>query len=589
MFTVDDLLIRYQSELTRRPLMTLPLKNILRYLLKEKHLAQFTEQFPHLQGMDFVDQILEYFNFSYTVTDRDRENIPVSGRVMIVANHPIGTLDGLTLLKLVHNSRPDVKIVANDLLNVIKPLSPFLLSVKVTTGMTVRDQIASIEKALGQEQAVIIFPAGEVSRFGPQGIRDGQWQKGFLRLACRAKAPILPIHIRGRNSLFFYATSTLFKPLSTLMLIREMFRQQDNQIRLTIGSIIPFSAYESIKIGEKEKVKLLKKHLYRIGVGRTPIFVTETAIAQPERRVILKKSIEKGDLLGCTPDGKEIYLYDSGDCPSILREISRLREVTFRAVGEGSGKRRDTDRYDRYYQHLVLWSADDLEIVGAYRFADAANVIRERGVGGLYSDSLFKFSGQNHPFLEQGLELGRSFVQQKYWGKRSLDYLWFGIGAFLSRNPQFRFLFGPVSISNSMPKMAKELLIYFYKLYFADSQATPCSRNPFCFSLPVTELAKSLSGDNFRQDLIQLKSLLQAMGTSIPTLYKQYTELCAPGGVSFLDFNIDREFNNCVDGLVVVDTWQLKPGKRSRYMQNSVLQNQSDPMVAKNILGRPLK
>lgn len=570
MFTVDAILTQYYPRLTRLPLIAPSIRALLRHLLREDQFAGFTEQYPHLRGMDFVEQILDSFQCTYTVADRERENIPASGRVMIVANHPIGTLDGLALLKLVHLSRPDVRIVANDLLDAVKPLQPCLLSVKVMTGITLKEQISRIDQALANEEAVIIFPAGEVSRFSPAGIRDGRWQKGFLRLASRAKAPILPIHVHGRNSLSFYTASMLSKPLSTLMLIGEMFRRQRQPLRLTIGGLIPFTAYNGLKIREKDKVDLFHKHLYRIGAGKKGIFATETAIAHPERRAVLKKDIQAGELLGTTPDGKDIYLFAGEESSSVLREIARLREITFRAVGEGSGKRRDLDRFDHYYRHLVLWSAADLEIVGAYRFADAAAVIRDKGCEGLYSHSLFGFDRGHCPYLEQGLELGRSFVQQKYWGKRSLDYLWYGIGAYLRRNPQYRYLFGPVSISNTMPQLAKELLIYFYKRYFADASALPCSRTPFRFSLPVTDLARSFTGDNYHQDLVLLKNLLGTMGSSIPTLYKQYTELCPPGGVRFLDFNVDRDFGNCVDGLVVVDIHQLKPAKRKRYIEDSL-------------------
>lgn len=571
MFTVNDILSQHYPQLTGRPLVTPPIRSVLSWLLREHQFARFSEQYPHLQGMDFVEQILESFQCTYTVADRDRENIPVNGRVMIIANHPIGTLDGLVLLKLVHDIRTDVRIVANDLLETVRPLRPCLLSVKVLTGRNRKEQIARIDRALANEEAVIIFPAGEVSRFGPRGVKDGKWQKGFLRLAARSKAPILPIHVRGRNSLLFYAASLLAKPLSTLMLINEMFQPQRNPLQLTIGGLIPFTAYNGLTIRQQDKVDLFRKHLYRIGAGKKGIFPTDTAIARPVRRQVLKKNVLAGELLGTTPDGKEIYLFSGEERSPVIREIARLREITFRAVGEGSGKRRDTDRFDQYYRHLVLWSAEDLEIVGAYRFADAGAVVREKGCAGLYSHSLFHFDEGRFPYLEQGLELGRSFVQKKYWGKRSLDYLWYGIGAFIRRNPQYRYLFGPVSISNAMPQMARELLIFFYKLYFADSANQPCSRNPFRFSLPVTDLSQSFVGNNYHQDLVHLKSLLATMGSSIPTLYKQYTELCPPGGVVFLDFNVDHDFGNCVDGLVVVDIAQLKPAKRKRYIEDSLL------------------
>ncbi|NLZ17073.1 MAG: GNAT family N-acetyltransferase [Desulfobulbaceae bacterium] len=569
MFTIDNLLHQYYPKLNARPLLGPPVRGLLRRLMHERRFADFSEQYPGLTGMDFVEQVLDSFQFFYAVTERERENIPVSGRLVIVANHPIGTLDGLALLKLVHDVRQDVRIVANDVLASVQALAPCLLPVRMLSGVSMKRQIAHIEEALHREEAVIFFPAGVVSRIGATGIRDGKWQKGFLRLAAKTRSPILPIHIRARNSARFYATSLLARPLSTIMLVGEMFRRRKKPVQMTIGGLIPFSSYDGLAIREKEKLALFRRHLYRVGAHKSPVFRTETAIARPERRVLLHKGIREGELLGRTPDGMEIYLFNNGGNEVVFREIARLRELTFRLVGEGSGKRRDRDQFDRYYHHLVLWSSEDLEIVGSYRFADAAQVIAERGLDGLYSHSLFALDSDTCLFLQQGVELGRSFVQQRYWGKRSLDYLWFGIGAFLKRNPQYRYLFGPVSISNAMPRTAKELLIIFYRLYFTRPETPPCSRNPFCFSMPAEELATSFSGKDYRKDFTLLKSLLAAMGVSVPTLYKQYTELCEAGGVYFLDFNVDPEFADCIDGLVVVDIALLKEQKRKRYIDNN--------------------
>jgi hypothetical protein len=359
------------------------------------------------------------------------------------------------------------------------------------------------------------------------------------------------------------------------MLVGEMFRQQEKQLRMTIGSVIPYQGYCRLTIRRKEKTKLFKKHVYRIGHGRKPLFATESAIARPERKAELKKAVQLGKRLGRTPDGKIIYLFEPVDSSIVMREIGRLRELAFRAVGEGTGKRRDLDRFDWHYRHLILWDEEELEIAGAYRFVDAAGLaLKIPGndvAAGLYSASLFRLDEEKCYFLKDGLELGRSFVQPRYWGKRSLDYLWYGIGAFLAGNRQFRYLFGPVSISNAMPLMARELLIYFYQLYFAGGDDLCCSRNPFSFSQPPETFAKEFCGDNYRADFVKLKSLLANLGTAIPPLYKQYSELCEPGGVVFLDFNVDPAFNNCVDGLVIVDTHKLREQKRKRYMEGTIL------------------
>ncbi len=571
MFAVDQVVDEYYPALNKTRICEPVIKPFLRRILHERAFMDFAGRYPHLYGIEFVEQSLDYFNFSYAVSDQERENIPVSGKVVIIANHPIGSLDGLALLNLVHGVRSDVKIVANDLLLTIGPLRPCLLPVRNMTGDSRKQHILRITEALDGGEAVIMFPSGEVSRLGPGGVKDGRWHKGFLKIAERTKAPILPIHITGRNSTPFYLASIVARPLSSLMLVGEMFRQREKQIRFTIGSIIPYESYRNLGVRGKDRVNMFKRHVYRIGAGKKPILTTESAIARPERKVDLKQAVRQGERLGRTPDGKTIYLFEPAGTSTVMREIGRLRELTFRAVGEGTGRRRDMDHFDWHYRHLILWDEDDLEIAGAYRFADASEVAKEKGPGGLYSFSLFDLDPDDCPFLENGLELGRSFVQQRYWGKRSLDYLWYGIGAFLVKNPGYRYLFGPVSISNAMPQAAKELLIYFYKLYFSESRIRGYSRNPFSFSQPLSTLAQTFSGNDYRMDFKKLKTLLANLGTAVPPLYKQYTELCEPGGVSFLDFNIDPGFNNCIDGLVIVDMEKIKDQKRKRYMEESIL------------------
>jgi putative hemolysin len=568
MFTVDQVLKQHYPSLRERHLLFPLLHKFLRKMLHEQAFTDFFEQYPYLHGIEFVEQALEYFNFSFTVSERQRENIPATGRVVIVANHPIGSLDGLALLKLVHDIRSDVKVVANDLLMAVEPLRSCLLPVKNMTGKSSASHINRIWKALDQNQVVIFFPAGEVSRIGSSGIRDGRWRNGFLKMAERTKSPILPIHVGGRNSMKFYLTSLLAKSLSTLMLVGEMFRQERKQIHFTIGSIISYKTYSNVFIQRPKKVKLFKKHLYLIGNGKRPVFKTESSIARPEKKADLKRALQDGDKLGQTPDGNTVYLYQPVGSSPLLREIGRLREATFRAIGEGSGKRRDIDKYDHHYKHLILWDKDDLEIAGAYRIADSAKVLQEKGRSGLYSWSLFNYDESCNYFLQNGLELGRSFVQQRYWGTRCLDYLWHGIGAYLSKNPQYRYLFGPVSISNSMPQLAKDLMIYFYNLYFGKYENQSCSRTPFQYKESLANLEQVFCGDDYKADLKNLKTLLANLGTTIPPLYKQYTELCEPGGLSILGFNIDPDFNNCIDGLMIVDTLRIKPKKRSRYISD---------------------
>lgn len=246
-----------------------------------------------------------------------------------------------------------------------------------------------------------------------------------------------------------------------------------------------------------------------------------------------------------------------------MAEIGRLREIAFRCVGEGTGRRRDLDRHDRHYRHLILWDEEDLEIAGAYRLGEASSMPADQ----LYSASLFRYSEAMEACLAQGVELGRSFVQPRYWGRRSLDYLWYGIGAYLRRHPEVRYLFGPVSLSNSYPKRARDLLVWFYRHYFPDTEGLARANNPYPLGADLQrELSSLFVGNDYSTDFARLREQLEYLGVSVPTLYKQYSELCEPGGVRFADFGVDADFGFCIDGLVVVDIRRVKARKRQRYI-----------------------
>jgi len=567
MISSQQVFKRYFPTLAETSLRHKLLTPLCKNLLHETEFIHFAERYPFLHGFDLIEKTLEYFDFSLTTVDKQIERIPTTGRVVLIANHPIGTLDGLALLHLVRKLRPDVKIVANELLMEIKPLHDVLLPVNNMSGNTAKDNLLDIHRFLSADGALIIFPAGEVSRFTATGVKDCAWQKGFLKIAARAKAPILPVHIKARNSWIFYTSSFFYKPLASLLLIKEMFKHHKQSINISIGQLIPFESYGKNDLSSKAKVNLLQKEVYRLAKGKKSYFKTEAVIAHPVARVELKQAIEKCQLLGATSDGKSIYLLEAPEHGVILKELGRCREVTFRAVGEGTGEKRDLDNYDLQYKHILLWDKDDLELVGAYRFTPTEQCTVTKGVEALYSHELFQYKAAINPYLTQGIELGRSFVQPRYWGKRSLEYLWQGIGAYLAMNPRIQYLFGPVSLSASLPDKAHLYLVYFYQLYFPARDELACARNPYSVSEGMDdELLNYFSGDDYAKDFMKLKAMMSNMGVSVPTLYKQYTELCHEGGVQFIDFNIDPDFNNCIDGLVIVDLSYLKEKKRSRYI-----------------------
>lgn len=561
---------RFPDLQVKKPVFFKTAASILKQLFHEQEFQQFEQKYPHIEGFDFVEQVLDYFDFRYSVINIEKERIPLHGRVVIIANHPIGSLDGLALLKLVGEVRRDVKVVANEVLSSLKPLTPLLFPVDNMNGKTTRQNIKAIHEHLNHEGAVIFFPAGEVSRLGAKGIRDGKWNAGFLKVATTTRSPILPIYVDGRNSNFFYSLSLLAKPLSTLWLIDEMFKQSSQTLSIYIGNSIPMKSYQYVGKNIHHCAELFKQHVYRLQHHKKALFPEQVAVAHPEPRQILRTEIRSCQLLGKTQDDKHIYLYHYRPDSSVMREIGRLRELSFRAIGEGTGKRRDTDHYDANYQHIILWDDNDLEIVGSYRIADSKSIIEKLGISGLYSSTLFEYQPGMHHLFERGLELGRSFIQPRYQGLRSLDYLWYGIGAYLSAHPQIRYLFGPVSISNEYNNQAKAAIVHLYQHYFSSCQLLAIPRSPFKLQAIYHTLATGFKGNDYKADFINLKSWLAEQGLSVPALYKQYVDICEHDGVQFAGFNVDPDFSNCIDGLVIVDLVRLKPKKRERYLGNTL-------------------
>jgi len=331
---------------------------VLKFLFREKEFQLLAKENRHLKGLDMVERVLDHFNLQCELTERDLEQIPSYGPVIVIANHPIGTLDGLALLHAVSLVRSDVKVVANRLLSNVESLSSLMIPVDNMGNHTRRSQVAMMHDHLDSQGVLIVFPAGEVSRLSSKGIRDGRWHTGFIRMAAKFRAPILPVHIGGSNSVLFYFCSLVYRPLSSLLLVREMFRKRNNRLKLRFGASIPYANWHDGHTSVNDLAERFRRHVYRIGLQKTGLFQTESAIARAEDRAVLKRALSTSETLGQTPDGKIIYLYQRNgeDYVPILRELGRLREIAFRAVGEGSGRRRDLDGFDDDYYHLVLWT-----------------------------------------------------------------------------------------------------------------------------------------------------------------------------------------------------------------------------------------
>ncbi|MFY4843019.1 GNAT family N-acyltransferase [Aliarcobacter butzleri] len=542
------------------------LLKIAKKIVHEDSINHFLSQNSHLKGFDFVDAVLDYFDFDYTVSSNDLQNIPSTGKVIIIANHPLGGLDALCLLKLVGQIRKDVKILANDFLVGFEALHSLMIPLDNFKDRQSKESIKKIYEALKNEEAIIIFPAGEVSRATPKGVKDPAWNKGFLNFAKNSNSAILPIFLDAKNSKTFYTISLINKTFSTLLLSNEMFNKKSKNINIKIGQIIPSENITPKGLNKDFLVNLYKKHLYALKKGKKSFFQTQSAIAHPVSKIDLYNELKKSPLLGQTNDGKKIYLYDYVEDSIVLKELGRLREISFRKVGEGVNKKRDIDKYDVYYQHIILYDKNELEIVGAYRIGNSDMIFKEFGTKGFYSNTLFQFNDEFMFYLQNSIELGRSFVQPKYWGTRALDYLWYGIGAYVKANPNIKYMFGPVSISGAFPAIAKDMLVFYYNYYYSSEKNLVEARTPFSYSSHIHDIKEFFTLEDKKRDFKSLKIALSNIGVNVPTLYKQYSELTLDDGVKFLDFNVDKNFGDCIDSFILVEIDKIKDSMKQRYM-----------------------
>jgi putative hemolysin len=568
MLSVEKTLTERLPWLAQHPRIRRQMAGMLGKLVGERGFNQVLDAVGAVEGFDFVERGLEVLGASYSANAREREHIPLEGPLLVVANHPLGMIDALVLLHLIGSVRQDVKILGNDWLASITQLRKSLLPVDVF-GKGAASKLRDIYRALDQGQALVVFPAGEVSRMHPGGVRDGCWSDGFARLALRTGTPVLPVHVAARNSAMFYGLSMLAKPLGTAMLPREATAPTSTKRRVGI-SIGPLVGADELKQrsgnSPTQAAKLMRRHVYRVGRHRGLIFGGQTALAHPEPTEWISTELARAEKLADLNDGKQVLLLKGSVDSPALREIGRLRELTFRRVGEGTGARRDLDSYDAHYEHLVLWDPKALRIVGSYRFGHGGRIIAEHGMAGLYTSSLFSYSPALESRLAQGLELGRSFIAPAYWRSRALDQLWQGIGLYLQRHAEVRYLFGPVSMSVSLPREAREWIAAAHKHYFG-APGLAAARQPFVISPDVIALVRgALEGLDPTAGLGKLKHHLDALGVSLPVLYRQYVDLVEPEGVQFLDFGEDPDFSGCVDGLVMLDLANLKPSKRARYL-----------------------
>jgi putative hemolysin len=511
------------------------------------------------------------------VADTDLARIPKTGPLIVVANHPFGGLDGLALLSLLQRVRPDVKVMANHLLRVIPELHDAMLFVDPYGGPTSRaGNLAAMRQALKWVKgggALGVFPAGEVSGidFRSRSIVDKPWSESIARLVQATEATVVCVWFEGRNSAIFQVAGLAHPILRTLLLPHELLNKRRSRLRVQVGNRIAPS-----RLAEFENATDLAAYM-RV---RTYVLKGRDATRTPHRTPRAELPVGAAqdpqalaaDVASLTPDHTLIasgnfraIVARSHEIPNVLKELGRLREITFRGVGEGTGKPVDLDAFDHHYLHLFVWNEAKRDLVGAYRLGLTDEIIPRLGVGGLYTSTLFHYRRGMLDKLTPGIELGRSFVRPEYQKEYApLLLLWKGIGRFVGLHPRYRMLFGTVSISNDYHSMTRQLLIAFLKTgnYVSNLARLITPRRPPPIAPPREMDPRFATTARSIEDVDELVAEIESDRRRVPVFLRQYLKLRA----KLLAFNVDPDFGDVLDGLMLVDLTQVDPAVLGRYM-----------------------
>ncbi|HMG10850.1 MAG TPA: lysophospholipid acyltransferase family protein [Mucilaginibacter sp.] len=543
---------------------------LLMELMKINQVNELFAQAQPKQGPEFVDAILEGCGIDIEFDERELRNIPKTGSFVAIANHPYGGIEGMVLLKILCMVRPDAKLMANFLLKKIPNLSDYFIAVNPFENVEHSSSISGLKNTLellNNGTPIGFFPAGEVSTFKveQQQVTDRLWHPVVGKIIAKAKVPVVPIYFHGNNGLLFNLLSLIHPALRTAKLPSELFNKHGHTIKLRIGKPINIEDIPDHNNGAK-LLNFLRARTYALGTGleeEKKIFNPRNlfkikrlpeAIAPEIDSAILEKEIAplRENYKVWTEKNYEVFIVPTSTIPNVIREIGRLREVTFREVGEGTNKSIDIDEYDIYYNHLFIWDFEAKMIVGAYRIGLGDEIFYGVGKKGFYITELFKLKTQFTPVLRKSLELGRSWIRKEYQTKPlPLFLLWKGILKFLIDNPRYRYLIGPVSISNSFSKFSKSLIVdYINRNHFDHEMAQyvkPRKKFKVDFSKIDTDLL--MAGEDSFKGLDNLISEVETRNMKVPVLLRQYIALNA----KIISFNIDPKFADCLDGFLVLD------------------------------------
>ncbi len=547
----------------------------LMYILRLNKLNNLYSSNCEKEGADFIKALIDDLGIKIEIDEEELKRIPKEGAFITISNHPFGGIDGIILIHILCAVRPEFKAMANFLLKKIEPIKDYFLGVNpFENHKGAASSTGGLKEAfrhLSDNNPLGIFPAGEVSTYqsAANRVTDKEWNPSIIKFIKKAKVPVIPVYFKGSNSLIFHLLGMIHPTLRTVKLPSELLNKKNKTIKLRIGNPIAVkeqdefedmlqygrflraktymlgTTFEVKKFYKRRKRKSTEEKMEDI-IPATPSEKIESEIANLPEEFLLFRS--KNYAVYCTPTKK---------IPYVFNELGRLREQTFRKVGEGTGNSTDIDEYDLYYHQMFIWDEEDKKIVGAYRVGKGNEIVEEYGINGFYLQSLFKINKGFTPILNQSLELGRSFIVEEYQRKPlPLFLLWKGILYFLLKNPDSRYLIGPVSISNKYSDLSKELIIRFVMANHFDYDMAQYIKSRKQFKLKIKNIDTEILLENTKEDINKLDKLIgdfEITNDKLPVLLKKYISLNA----KIIGFNIDPSFNDCLDGLIVLDLFDV--------------------------------
>ncbi len=545
---------------------------ILMKVLKISTINTIYNRNKHLSDLDFLNALLDDFQINFEIPEEDLKRLPKEGPYITISNHPLGGIDGILLLKLMIEQRSDFKIIANFLLHRIEPLKPYVMPVN-----PFEDRKEAASSITGFKNAIMhlrnghplgVFPAGEVSTY-----RDGRlvvdrpWEEAVMKLIKKAEVPVVPIYFHAKNSRLFYRLSKISDTLRTAKLPSELLTQKRRVIKVRVGKPISVNDQKEHETLQnftdflRQKTYMLSK-AFEDKSKILENIKSSVKVTKPVQRIVtaidaelMHKEVEQlraADKRLLQSKNYEVFLATAEDMPNILRELGRLREITFREVGEGTNESIDLDKFDEYYHHMFLWDDNKKVVAGAYRMGLGSKIYAQHGIDGFYLQDLFRFEPELYKMMSQSIEMGRAFIIKEYQQKpMPLFLLWKGIVHTTLRFPEHKFLIGGVSISNQFSNFSKSLMIEFMKSHYYDPYVAQYVHPKKEFKVKLKDADKDFVFDATEADLNKFDKIIDEVepgALRLPVLLKKYIKQNA----KLVAFNVDPLFNNAVDGLMYI-------------------------------------